>query len=56
MFRATELCFQASPSPLGRGWREAPGEGGNAKELTVWCPHPALRATFSRREKDSLEW
>ena len=44
--RARRERFQASPSPPGRGWREAPGEGRTN-------PHPALRATFSRREKDS---
>src|SRR5262245_47579602 len=31
------------PSPFGRGWRNAPGVG----------PHPAVRDTFSRREKDT---
>ena len=41
-------CSSRAPSPSGRGWREAPGEGSLAR------PHPALRATFSRREKDSL--
>src|SRR6185503_8238109 len=52
--------FPASPSPCGRGCREAAGEGKKR-------PHPALflmlalsgsrfaRATFSRWEKDSLQ-
>src|SRR5205823_13889217 len=31
------------PSPSGRGWRGAPGEGPRHA-----CPHPALRATFSQ--------
>src|SRR5213082_1563788 len=42
-----------SPSPSGRGWRGAPGEGENAEMSRHACPHPALRATFSRREKDT---
>jgi len=41
------------PSPPGRGWREAPGEGPNFMESV---PHPALRATFSRREKVSRSY
>ena len=38
----------ARPSPTGRGCREAAGEG---KKPAGRLPHPALRATFSRREK-----
>src|SRR4029453_1698698 len=38
-----------SPSPTGRGYREAAGEDVQALQI----PHPALRATFSRWEKDS---
>ena len=43
-----------NPSPSGRGWREAPGEGSNADKFRCASPHPALRATFSRREKDNF--
>jgi len=42
-----------SPSPSGREWRGAPGEGENAEMSRHTRPHPALRATFSRREKDT---
>src|SRR6185437_13535803 len=39
-------------SPIGRGRREAAGEGpGLAQNFAEPNPHPALRATFSRREK-----
>ena len=41
------------PSPFGRGWRGASGEGENAEMSRHARPHPALRATFSRREKDT---
>src|SRR6476646_10405112 len=41
------------PSPFGRGCREAAGEGGQNEMSRLVRPHPALRATFSRREKDS---
>src|SRR2546422_9710136 len=34
--------FFASPSPSGRGWREAPGEGSNAETLGI----PALIRPF----------
>src|ERR1051326_4146496 len=47
--------FAAGPSPSGRGWREAPGEGEHAQMFRCEHPHPALRATFSPREKDSPE-
>src|SRR5262245_27753202 len=49
----TGNLLRQTPSPSGRGWREAPGEGEHAKYFVV-ITHPALRATFSRREKDSL--
>ncbi len=39
--------FRKCPSPFGTGWRGAPGEGWKS------TPHPALRATFSQREKDT---
>src|SRR5437667_11637270 len=51
---------RACPSPFGRRWpreararqgeasRKAPDEGGHAEN-----PHPALRATLSRRERDT---
>jgi hypothetical protein len=54
------LCFSSVPSPSGRGWRAAPGEGSplvkplqSSGSAGAGFPHPALRATFSRREKDS---
>jgi hypothetical protein len=49
-------CFGdgGDPSPCGRGRREAAGEGSHAVVFRQSCPHPALRATFSRREKDWL--
>src|SRR2546422_5103186 len=34
--------FFTSPSPCGRGWREAPGEGSNAETLGI----PALIRPF----------
>jgi hypothetical protein len=46
-FQPVRKCgtrFSRVPSPSGRGCREAAGEGENR-------PHPALRATFSRKEK-----
>src|SRR5437764_3516799 len=42
-----------SPSPFGRGWRGAPGEGENGEMSRHACPHPGLPATFFRREKDT---
>src|SRR5262245_13779472 len=33
-----EVRSEASPSPSGRGWREAPGEGGNAENLSFCLP------------------
>src|SRR5262245_2915961 len=41
------MFFARSFSHLGEGAAKAAGEGGEIG------PHPALRATFSRREKDS---
>jgi glycosyltransferase involved in cell wall biosynthesis len=38
----------AYPSPTGRRWREAPDEG----PASLHAPHPALRATLSRWERD----
>jgi hypothetical protein len=46
--------FRASPSPSGRRWREAPDEGTHTKTFEQACPHPALRAALSRRERDRL--
>jgi hypothetical protein len=51
---------QERPSPFGRRWREAPDEGKPAprymkSELRLVgadCPHPALSATLSQRERD----
>src|SRR5437879_1978911 len=43
---------EASPSPSGRRWREAPDEGKTAETFRYDCPHPALRATLSRRERN----
>src|SRR5262249_50518054 len=51
--------YGASPSPCGRRWREAPDEGSPppryirflAQLVGADCPHPALRATLSRRER-----
>ena len=37
---------QVSPSPTGRGWREAPGEG----QICIVTPHP----TLSPEERDFL--
>src|SRR5690242_4514051 len=47
-----DITCKASPSPSGRGWRKAPGEGGR-EPLSHSCSHPPLRATLSRRERDS---
>src|SRR5689334_8027192 len=41
---------ETSPSPSGRRWREAPDEGGQTITFVQSRPHPALRATLSRRE------
>src|SRR5262245_17201108 len=46
-FSEVETCFSRDPSPFGKGCRETAGEG---KKID---PNPALRATFSPREKDS---
>ena len=44
-----------SPSPLGRGVGvRGTGAGDGGTTLTFVAPHPALRATFSRREKGSI--
>jgi hypothetical protein len=56
---ARAVCYFAVPSPTGRGWRAAPGEGSPLHDFAsrrnrgAGFPHPALRATFSPREKDS---
>ena len=49
--------FFANPSPVGRGCREAAGEGyGNEETLkkNLWypSPDPLSRVTLSRRERD----
>jgi hypothetical protein len=33
--------FGSNPSPEGRGWCEAPGEGYRTKLFFVWYPSPA---------------
>src|SRR2546426_534599 len=48
-------CRGASPSPSGRGWPEGPGEGRLVKNVAHSGPHPPLRGTLSRRERDSLQ-
>jgi 4-alpha-glucanotransferase len=49
-----ERQFEAEvPLPPGEGARRA-GEGRNGETFRRRRPHPALRATLSRREKDSL--
>src|SRR2546425_12057254 len=48
-------CHGASPSPSGRGWPEGPGEGRLVKNVAHSGPHPPLRRTLSRRERDSLQ-
>src|SRR5213594_397952 len=48
-------CRGASPSPSGRGWPEGPGEGRLVKNVVHSGPHPPLRGTLSRRERDSLQ-
>ena len=40
------------PSPTGRRWPEGPDEGEQAATFRCERPHPALRATLSRREGD----
>ena len=40
------------PSPSGRRWREAPDEGGHTGKFPHSNPHPPLRGTLSRRERD----
>src|SRR2546426_6908350 len=50
-----ESCRGASPSPSGRGWPEGPGEGRLVKNVAHSGPHPPLRGTLSRRERDSLQ-
>jgi hypothetical protein len=47
--------FRASPSPEGRGCREAAGEGYHMKKYLFGTPHPVLRTTLSLRERDSAE-
>src|ERR1051326_3269435 len=42
----------ASPSPSGRRWREAPDEGEPDETFRRDHPHPPLRGTLSRRERD----
>jgi hypothetical protein len=42
----------ASPSPSGRRWPEGSNEGGNALKISAFRPHPPLRGTLSRRERD----
>src|SRR6266567_5300605 len=39
--------FRACPSPFGRGWREAPGEGRKRTLIRPFGP------SFSQREKDT---
>jgi hypothetical protein len=52
---AWETCFRQNPSPAGRGWRAAPGEGSPLHDSQIdeivgrVGPHPALRATFSQK-------
>lgn len=48
---APSQSFVASPSGRGRNCAAIPGEG-SALELVERAPHPALRAAFSRREKE----
>src|SRR2546426_4054830 len=50
----SRFCRGAGPSPFGRRWREAPDEGRHAEMSTHSCPHPPLRGTLSRRERDAL--
>src|SRR2546426_8275275 len=42
-------CFGEAPLPPGEGGRR-PGEGRPTETFRPACPHPAPRATFSRRE------
>src|SRR3954471_12597238 len=48
--------IRADPSPKGRGWCEAPGEGHPTKLFSCGTPHPPLRATLSLRERDSQNY
>jgi hypothetical protein len=47
--------FRKDPSPNGRGWCEAPGEGYRMKLFSRWYPSPGplARATLSPWERDS---
>jgi hypothetical protein len=50
-----DVVVEGIPSPKGRGWCEAPGEGyeiENIEENFV-VPGPLARATLSRWERDS---
>ena len=53
------LLLREIPLPSGEGGATAPGEGSplhdsaNRRNRGTGCPHPALRASFSRREKDA---
>src|SRR6476659_4763907 len=46
--RKKRPVFRERPSPVGRGWRAAPGEGSPPHDLNnaiyrgAGCPHPAL--------------
>src|SRR5881227_3983111 len=43
---------RACPSPFGRRTPGGPDEGGHTETFPHSHPHPALRATLSRRERD----
>jgi hypothetical protein len=58
------LLGSVVPLPPGEGGAEAPGEGNpphdfdrlQNRDRGAGCPHPALRATFSQREKEWLSF